>query len=168
MQHNLLGAWLHTSLCEIYKALNGTCVSVIGPLQEDQSFIPMELHWPDGAPNVIERLDHVQTLLFLGESHDDGTQIDSNAANVLSTARVAQQISNNKGFNDKNEAVELKVDGIKGDVDAVKVKIHAMEGKIDAVEGKINAVEGKVDKVHDEMNELKGMLSDIMGMLTKE
>ena len=35
LQHNELSSWLHTSLCQIYKAVNGPCTTFIGPLKED-------------------------------------------------------------------------------------------------------------------------------------
>ena len=154
-------------MCEIYKALDGTCESVIGPLQEDQSFIPVELHWPDGAPNLMERLTNVQTLLFRDTPHDSGAQNDIKIADSFSIARAAQQISNDNGLKDKVDAMEAKIDGIKGDVDTMKGKIDAVEEDINTMKDKVNAVEGKVDKVHDEMKDLKEMLSDIIAMLAK-
>ena len=62
-QHNVLRNWLKEMLCMIYEQVNGACVDVeefIGPLKEDQAFIPVELSWPEGQPTMAERLDAVE------------------------------------------------------------------------------------------------------------
>ena len=72
----LLGVHLPTSLryctlCELggrggrRKGMHGTCATFIGPLAEDQVFIPVELEWPDGRPTVVERLENIQSTLSL-------------------------------------------------------------------------------------------------------
>ena len=64
-QHNALSEWLFENLCIIYKASGGSCESVIGPLQENQAHIPMQLYWPEGQPTIMEKIHLIQTSLPL-------------------------------------------------------------------------------------------------------
>merc|ERR1719232_1487409 len=34
----------------------------IGPLHEDQTFTPMVLSWPEGQPNMMDRLERVEVM----------------------------------------------------------------------------------------------------------
>ena len=74
MQHNVLGEWLHTNLCVIYEALDGTCSPEVGPLKEDQVFIPMHLHWPEGRQNIVQRLERVQSMFSIAAANEHGGQ----------------------------------------------------------------------------------------------
>lgn len=64
MQHNILGEWLHNSLCLVYEAVGGLCNLAIGPLEEHQAFIPIEFDKLQG-PTIIERLEQAQGILLL-------------------------------------------------------------------------------------------------------
>ena len=61
-QHNRMLGWLHNYLCLIYVAMNGNCLSLIGPLQEDQVHIPLDLHWPEGQQTVMKKMRNVKVM----------------------------------------------------------------------------------------------------------
>ena len=88
LQHNTLSQWLHSNLCLLYQALNGTCSEFIGPLEEDQVFIPVELSWPEGQPTMAERLEQIQSRLSLGAPDDmgNGSEITLDFQRVLGAA----------------------------------------------------------------------------------
>ena len=46
LQHNALSEWLHTNLCLIYEALDGSCTQEIGPLNEEQVFESTSMSTP--------------------------------------------------------------------------------------------------------------------------
>ena len=183
MQHNVLGEWLHTNLCTIYKALDGSCDREVGPLNEDQAFVPMQLHWPEGQPNIVQRLEELKNVFSLAapdNAYGDGIAVASNATQHVN---VRVHATDFEEFKSKVDAVEGKVDAVEGKVDAIEGKVDAlssdMQGKVDAVEGKVDAlssgmqgkvdaVEGKVDSVQKELQELKDMLSTLMGMMAKD
>ena len=147
MQHNVLGEWLHTNLCIIYEALDGSCAPEVGPLNEDQAFLPMQLHWPEGQPNIVQRLEEFKNAFSLAapdSTYGDGIADASNAY-----------------FEEVKSKVDALSSGMQGKSDAV-------EGKVDAVEGKVDAVEGKVDLVQKELQELKHMMSTLIGIMAKD
>jgi len=170
-QHNDLGEWLHTNLCLIYATSGGNCDPEIGPLQEDQAFIPMILHWPDDKPNLIERLEQFQDALSLSVL-DDFTQGDGEIADASNTARALEHTQDLEVIKGKVDAlsnsVQGKVDDVEGKVDAMQGKVDNVEGKVDAMQGKLDNVEGKVDGVQDELKEVKVMLSKLMDILAKD
>jgi chaperonin cofactor prefoldin len=160
-QHNVLSEWLHDNLCIIYKALNGNCARAIGPLQENQAHIPMQLYWAEGQLNIMEKIDQIQTTLPLA-LQDNLALEDVENANVsgdggLNTIKGKMDTLSNYVKENVNQmdAVESKVDALSND----------MQDKVDAVDSKINAVESKVDAVQDELRELKDMMAKMMGMM---
>lgn len=127
------------NLCIIYQALDGSCVQEVGPLNEDQAF-PMQLHWPEGQPNIVQKLEEFK--------------------NVFSLVDIASNVTNaNLRVHDTD------LDEVKSKVDDLSSDVH---DKIDAVEGKVDAVGGKVDSVQKELQELKDMISTLMGIVTKD
>mmetsp|Transcript_9071 Transcript_9071/g.19640 ORF Transcript_9071/g.19640 Transcript_9071/m.19640 type:complete len:159 (+) Transcript_9071:1-477(+) len=58
-QHNQMFKWLRTNVCAIYEssAIGGVCAPFIGPLEEGQMNIPLELYWPEGQLTLVERLE---------------------------------------------------------------------------------------------------------------
>ncbi len=110
-QHNVLGEWWNANLCLIYEAVNGTCSGFIGPLQEDQTFIPMVLEWPEGQLNLAERIHNIEPLgeyvkdtvesmmskipdrseFILGRAHANGDGLRGNYYND-STPSLAKKI----------------------------------------------------------------------------
>eukprot|EP00956_Cyclotella_meneghiniana_P042191 scaffold248390_cov94-Cyclotella_meneghiniana.AAC.2 len=189
-QHNALSEWLHENLCIIYKALHGTCARAIGPLQENQAHIAMQLYWPEGQLNIMEKIDQLQTNLPLASqdnlmldhienanvSSDDGMKsimdkMDALSSNVQENVNKADALSND--MRNKVDAVDSKVDALSNDmrnkVDAVDSKVDAIESKVDALSNdmrnKVDAVDSKVDDMQDELRELKDMMTKLMNMI---
>jgi len=177
LQHNILSQWLHGNLRVIYEALNGTCVDFIGPLEEDQSFIPVEFLWPEGQPNMVERLEQIQSTLSLGALDDakdgNGSKITVDDRRYLGAA-ISSQVDALEGKFDtkvdgvesKVDGVESKVDGVESKVDGVESKVNGVDTKVDGVESKVEAVESKVDAVYGEMKEMKAMMTMMMEALS--
>jgi len=191
LQHNELGEWLHTNLCLIYKASGGSCDPTVGPLREDQAYIPMQLHWPDGQLNMMEKIEQLQTSLPLA-AQDNLLLDDSKNANILSAGglEMIKDTVNalSSDMQDNAETVKGKVDDLSSKmqdkvddlsskmqdkVDDLSSKMqdkmdnlsNTMHDKQDVVEGKVHAVEGKVDTIQDELKELKDMMTKLMGMM---
>ena len=123
-QHNKIGDWLHESLCEIYRVSGGSCHPTFGPLEEDQAYIPMQLHWPEGQLNMMEKIDQLHTILPLSVQdnlmlHDSG---NSNVSSAVSLGTITH----------KMDALSSKV----------QEKVDAVENKLG---DKVNVVESKVD-----------------------
>mmetsp|Transcript_6098 Transcript_6098/g.13359 ORF Transcript_6098/g.13359 Transcript_6098/m.13359 type:complete len:2718 (-) Transcript_6098:69-8222(-) len=143
-QHNQMLRWLKRNLCLIYESsvIGGTCVTFIGPLEEGQSNIPLELHSPEGQPALVEKLQQIQAIM----SEVDGTISAMNK-------RVKDAVVW------KMDTVERKMGG----------KMEEVERKIDAVEekmgGKMDAIEKKMDAVEDSVKEMKDMISKLMEMM---
>ena len=150
LQHNALSTWLQSNLCKIFENVGGSCTTFIGPLEEDQSFLPVEFHWPEGQPTMIERLEQIQKALPSGAQNDKNDSA-SKIIGVLSLREI------------ESEAKDLEA--IKGQVDSVESKVDAhsaeIQTKVDAIESKVDAIESKVDAI-------EGMLSKLMDMFAQE
>ncbi len=186
LQHNTLSQWLHSNLCVIYEALNGTCESFIGPLEEDQVFVPFELSWPENQPTMMERLEQLQSSLSIGtlDGAKDGSLssqrllgLNTEANNSLELEAIKDKVDALEGkFGLHSEDLQAKVAGVdrKMDslsldmVDAVESKVGAVESKVGAVESKVGAVESKVDSIESSMKEIERKLSKMMDLLAKE
>ena len=181
LQHNVLSEWLHGNLCLIYEALNGTCATFIGPLEEDQVFVPVELSWPEGQPNMMERLEQIQSTLSLGALDDvkdgnDDSEITEQAQSLLRSAISDQMRALEGKFDLHSAGVQSKVDVVESKVDALttdmKGKVDKLEGKFDSKfdvhSRKMEAVESKVDAIESSMKEIEQKLSKIMDLLAKE
>ena len=161
-QHNALSDWLHKNLCIIYTALNGTCAIAIGPLQENQAHLAMQLYWPEGQLNIMEKIDQLQTTLPL--ALQDNLMLDHIENANISSAGGPQTIK------DKMDALSSNVqENVKALSNDVRNKVDAVESKVDAVESKVDAVESKVDAlsndVQNELRELKDMMTKLMEMI---
>ena len=162
LQHNVLSKWLHENLCLIYnKVGGGGCTRFIGPLEEDQAFVPVELSWPEGQPTVVERLEQIQSALSLGAPDDmgNGSEITLDFQRVLGAAGCASS----------------QVDALEGKFDLHSAKVEAVESKVDAlhdanedVQRKVDAVESKVDAIELSMKKIEGKLSKLLDLLAKE
>lgn len=140
-QHNKIGEWLHGSLCLIYAAVDGSCSRQIGPLQEDEAFIPVHLHWPEGQPTMIEKLEQMQQNLAVAAPPEmTGGQADKT----------------------KIDTLDEKVDNIKT---ILNEKVEGLDEKIDNIK---NILDEKVEGMQTEMKELKEMLSMIVDVIKKE
>eukprot|EP00956_Cyclotella_meneghiniana_P003490 scaffold4251_cov37-Cyclotella_meneghiniana.AAC.5 len=195
VQHNVLSEWLYKNLCIIYKELGGHCAAAIGPLPENQAHIPMQLYWPKGKLNMMEKIDQLQTTLPIavqdnlmldyienanvssaGGQKTINDKIDALSSYVEDMQAKMDALSN--GIESKVDAlsngIESKVDalsnGIESKVDAssnhLRDKVDAVENKMDVlVDGKVNDIEIKVDAVQVELKELKDMMTNLIGMM---
>ena len=152
-QHNALSEWLYDNLCIIYKASGGSCESVIGPLQENQAHIPMQLYWPEGQPSIMEKIDLIQTTL--PPALQDNLLLEG-VGNV--------NVSSDSGL----DTIKAKMDALSSYVQENLNHVNAVDSKVDAVESKVDAVESKVDAVQDELSELKVMMTKLMGMIANQ
>ena len=152
-QHNALGEWLHTNLCAIYLAVNGSCDRAIGPLSENQAFIPMELHWPEDQPNMFQKLEQLQTALELSTSEhvSDNRKIADGSSAAKRTVQLHDLTAVHEKFDVFSESMHTRV--------------SAIEGKVEA---RVGSVEEKVDGIRDELKEMKEMLFSLMDKLDKE
>jgi len=147
-QHNVANKWLHGSLCLIFEKQGGKCGKVIGPLPEDQEFVPMELHWPEGQPTIPERLTTIERAL---------------TAPTEPESDVEDNGSGSRGLEDNH------LGAIKDELGETKAKIDSVEAKLDAhskdVESKVGAVESKVDAIQQEVKDAKDMIQKLMDMI---
>eukprot|EP00584_Thalassiosira_punctigera_P027883 CAMPEP_0172576342 /NCGR_PEP_ID=MMETSP1067-20121228/137666_1 /TAXON_ID=265564 ORGANISM="Thalassiosira punctigera, Strain Tpunct2005C2" /NCGR_SAMPLE_ID=MMETSP1067 /ASSEMBLY_ACC=CAM_ASM_000444 /LENGTH=2652 /DNA_ID=CAMNT_0013369009 /DNA_START=2375 /DNA_END=10333 /DNA_ORIENTATION=- len=149
-QHNQMLTWMHDKfpqrICQVYQASGGDCTSFIGPLEEGQTHVPMELYWPEGQLSLMGKLQQIEETLEYGVAKmgEDGgaDQAKTSNAEVKATELLKGQM----------KVVEEK---IVAKMNVVESKMNVFESKMNAVEGKIDAVEGKVDAVRkfDALNE---------------
>jgi len=150
-QHNVLSEWLHENLCMIYEALDGTCDTAIGPLQEKQAYAPVRLHWPEGQPTLIERFEQFQTFLSL-----DMASKSLHGNDEVSGARSASSVEEIK-----NKMGDISSE-VQGKVDAVEEKVDTLSNDI---RGRVNTVEEKIDIVKNELAEVKDMMTKLIRMM---
>merc|ERR1712194_240431 len=181
-QHNKLSQWLHESLCVMFVKAGGRCITLIGPLEEDQSVIPVELYWPEGQPTVFERLEQVKKTFLTAQTPDgiiSGAQglltkandieivksvtdgIDVNGRAVSKHTRMTSDMVESEL--DGNTAQQAKVDtsrliiGSKKNVHLAEAqdKMGAAEGKVDVVK-EMGKVKRKVDAVEGKVDAVEG------------
>ena len=141
-------------MCIIYNELGGDCAAAIGPLPENQAHIPMQLYWPEGQLNIMEKIDQLQTALPLASQ--DNLMLDHiENANVSSDGGM-------KSIMDKMDALSSNVQENVNKADAVESKVDAVESKVDAVESKVDALS---NDVQNELRELKDMMTKLMEMI---
>ena len=166
-------------MCLIYKASGGSCDRTIGPLNENQAHIPMQLYWPEGQPTLIERLEHFQTHLVLASPDDLLVDGETSGDEGIGGNKPVVMSALSKEIKDQVDAVETKVDVVETKVDVVETKVDvlsnkmedkvdAVETKVDAVETKVDAVETKVDVMKAELKEVKDLMYKLMAAMTKE
>ena len=185
LQHNVLGEWLHETLCAIYKKVGGSCEAQIGPLPEYQTFTPIILQWPEGQSTLLEKIDQIQDVLSIGSSDilegqegtvgytssDKNAEVKNMIRNELKEVKnmVKVEVDNIegkvKGKVDEGRIVMEGVDEIRDEIDKIGGKVDKMEDKVD--EGRI-AMEGKVDAVQNELKEMKNMITKLMNMMANE
>lgn len=137
----------------------------MGPHKEDQIFIPMQLHWPECQPNIVQRLDQVQSMFSTATDENGAAEKNGNVSNLTRAKVYASDL----------EAVKNKVDALSSNTEGMQSKIDALssdlQGRANAhssdMHGRVDLVEGKVDSVKSEIKELKDMMSTLMGMTVK-
>ena len=103
----------------------------------------MQLHWPDGQLNMMEKIDQLQTLLPVAV-HDNLLLDDSKNANILSTGGL--------------EMIEDMQDNVK----TVKDKVDDLSSKM---QDKVDTLSSDIWGMQDELKELKDMMTKLMGMM---
>ena len=168
LQHNELGEWLHTNLCLIYKASGGSCDPEIGPLREDQAYIPMHLHWPDGQLNMMEKIEQLQTSLPLA-AQDNLLLDDSKNANVLSAGGLEMIKDTVNALSSDMQDVQDNVKTVKSKMDNLSNTMHdkqdAVSSDVRGMQDKQEVLESKVDTIQDELKELKDMMTKLIGIM---
>eukprot|EP00956_Cyclotella_meneghiniana_P014940 scaffold22644_cov44-Cyclotella_meneghiniana.AAC.4 len=118
LQHNVLGEWLHTSLCVIYEALDGTCSPEVGPFKEDQvqsmfSIAATDEHGGQGKNDNIPNFTKAN-------AYDSGLEAVKNKVDALS--------SDMRDMQGKVDLVEVKVDSVKSELKELKDMISTLMG----------------------------------------
>ena len=103
----------------------------------------MQLHWPDGQLNMMEKIDQLQTTLPVAV-HDNLLLDDSKNANILSTGGL--------------EMIEDMQDNVK----TVKDKVDDLSSKM---QDKVDTLSSDIWGMQDELKELKDMMTKLMGMM---
>lgn len=128
----------------MFKASGGSCSREIGPLEAHQGFIPIEMHWPEGLPTMMERLEQFDKFLHL--SAPDGVGHESEVDK-----------GNTGNLEIKVDAVEAKIDVLFNDV---QIKVDALSNE---VQTKVAAVEAKVDSLIELNKKLINLLDQKSG-----
>merc|ERR1712238_7912 len=135
-QHNRMLKWMHDDfpqrICQVYNASGGKCKSFIGPLEEDQGNIPIELHWPEDQPTLDVRLQQIESSLSLDN-------IDKKESNV-----------------------EGKMDEMKTEMSAVKTEISAVQLEMRETKGMMKTEISAVQLEMRETKEMMKTLIDMM------
>ena len=98
-QHNKILKWMHDDfpieICQVYQATGGVCQTFIGPLEEDEAeIIPMELHWQEHQPTLIDGLKQIEA--------------------------IDKKIKSMSGIEGKVEDIENKINGINASLDQME------------------------------------------------
>ena len=171
LQHNKLSAWLHGSLCTLVAQNGVTCESFIGPLEHDQSFIPVEFHWPEGEPTLIERLKQIQRAIST-DTLGDGSIDDSAEVQVTPEAKSAAMQARVEAM---ETVVASKIDAAVSKLDIQSVEIR---NKVDDMQSKVDDMQSKVDEklknmkedmksVKMEMKNMKGEVKEVQAFVVK-
>eukprot|EP00956_Cyclotella_meneghiniana_P006449 scaffold8466_cov41-Cyclotella_meneghiniana.AAC.3 len=135
LQHNVLGEWLHTSLCVIYEALDGTCSPEVGPLKEDQ----------------------VQSMFSIAAANEHGGQGKNDSIPNFTRANVDD--SNLEAVKNKVDALSSDMRDMQGKVDALSSDNQDTQGKVDLVEVKVDSVKSELKELKDMISTLMGMMA---------
>ena len=149
--------------------MGGHCYAAIGPLPENQAHIPMQLYWPEGKLNMMEKIDQLQTTLPIAVQ--DNLMLD-----YIENANVSSA-GGQRTINDKIDALSSYVEDMQAKMDAlsngIESKVDAssnhLRDKVDAVENKMdvlsNSVDSKVNDIEIKVDELKDMMTKLIGMM---
>ena len=162
LQHNKLSTWLYKSLCTMFESMEGSCETFIGPLEEEQVVVPVELFWPEGQPTMLERFEQIQTDFASGATTKDNalglgylSKTDTKSENIALFTKVDAMEGKVETVVDKVDTVEGKVDAVKDEVSNVQMEIQEMQDKGDTVVNKVDAVKDEVSNVQMEIQKMK-------------
>ena len=174
LQHNVLGEWLHETLCAIYQQDGGSCEAQIGPFPEYQTFTPMVLQWPEGQLSLLEKIDQIQDVLSIGSSDIlEGQEGTVGYTSSDKNAEVKNMIRNE--LKEVKNTVKVEVDHIEGKVNGkvdegrivMEDKFDKMEGKVDKIGGEVDKIGGEVDKIGGEVDKIGGEVDKIGGKVDR-
>ena len=109
--------------------MSGTCETFIGPLEEDQMQLPLELHWPEDQPTLMERLHQI-------EMNGDNIQaVMEGIQRALSISVDGTEDGNTKQTKSIN-ARSLSPLGMEAEaLTKIKVQVNEIEGNMEVFEG---------------------------------
>ena len=173
LQHNKLSQWLHNSLCIMFEKDGGKCNTLIGPLEEDQVVVPVELVWPENQPTILERLEQIQTTFSSGATARNSVR-EINSAQHLSvtdtgsenslifTSLVKSEVGSVKSeVKSEVGAVKSEVGAVKSEVGSVKSEVGAVKSEVGSVKSEVGAVKDKVNSMDSQIQEMKDMISGL-------
>jgi hypothetical protein len=151
----------------MFQTEGGTCEDSIGPLEEDQLFVPPVLHWPESQPTMIARLDRIEKTISTGGKNDD-TNI-----NTLHKASIKghdledfAHVIESK-LNTQSTGMQGKVEGIESKLDAHSA---AMQTRVDAELKEVkDMVQAEIKEIKDMVQaEIKGEKDMVQAEIKKE
>jgi len=135
---------LHAICLTSQETFGGQCNNMIGPLEEGQSFIPVQYQWPEGERNMFERVHEIelgmkslQTPRLIGTGvANEADDIETNPNQVESMMRKVDALS--AGLRQLKDDVDDKFGRLKDDVHSKFVQALAhnkmlMESKFEQV-----------------------------------
>ncbi len=135
-QHTQIIKMIHDGLplkiCQVYQATGGVCATFIGPLEEDETHVPLEMHWPEGQLSLVEKLNDASTNMDVVEEKI-GKKVDAVEGKIDAVEGKINMLEGKI-----SEKISTKMDVVE---EKIGKEINGVEGKIDAVEGKVTAVE---------------------------
>ena len=135
-QHNAMLEWLQTNLCALCVGLDCACERFIGPLEDNQTHIPLHLHWPEGQATLMEKLHQIEMK---------GDSVQEDIQRALGTGD--DDVRSLRSIEMETEAltkIRVQVDAIEGNMKAVQCNMQAVQGNMQAVQGNTKAVKHKV------------------------
>merc|ERR1719491_1515942 len=156
-QHNEMLKWLQTNFCVLCVGLDCTCEKFIGPLEDDQTHIPLHLHWPEGQATLMDKLHQIE---MKGESVQEDIQRtpgtgEDDARSLRSIGMETEALTK----------IKVQVDAIEGNMKVFEGDLKLIVGKVDkvdAIEGKVDAIEGNMQAQSAETKQMKYMMLQLI------
>merc|ERR1719491_2275113 len=180
-QHNAMLEWLQMNFCGLCKELACACENFIGPLEDDQTHIPLHLHWPEGQETLMEKLhqiemkgDSVQEDIqrALGTGEEDARNLRSIGMETEALTKIKVQVDAIEGnmkliVGKVDLTVKGNMQAVQGKVDAIDSNMQAVQGNMQAVQGNMKAVKDKVDAHSAETKQMKHMMLQLIEQNSK-
>merc|ERR1719491_1000541 len=161
-QHNAMLEWLQTNFCALCVGPDCACERFIGPLEDDQTHIPLHLHRPEGQATLMEKLHQI-------EMKGDSVQEDIQRALGIGEddARSLHSIGMETAIEGNMKVFEGDLKLIVGNMQAVEGNMQAVEGNMKAVKDKVDAIEGNMQAQSAETKQMKDMMLHLIEQNTK-